>query len=97
MLVRKFPDVRETRDRDRGFTLLELVVAATILAILTMMTLPLARVTIQREKEKQLQSSRYNGISINVGPSLENPSFSAFANASSDVTRVPGTPIPFAS
>ena len=35
-----------------GFTLLELIVAATILAILTLMALPLARITIQREKEK---------------------------------------------
>ena len=39
----------------RGFTLLELVVAATILSILTMMALPLARVTIQREREKELR------------------------------------------
>jgi prepilin-type N-terminal cleavage/methylation domain-containing protein len=41
--------------RGRGFTLLELIVAATILAILTLMLLPLARVTIQREKEKELR------------------------------------------
>jgi len=41
----------------RGFTLIELVVAATILAILTMMALPLARVTIQREKEKRLHQA----------------------------------------
>jgi general secretion pathway protein G len=39
----------------KGFTLLELIVAATILAILTLMALPLARVTIQRDKEKQLR------------------------------------------
>src|SRR5262245_46597956 len=39
----------------RGFTLLELIVAATILAILSMMALPLARVTIQRQKEKELR------------------------------------------
>ncbi len=39
----------------RGFTLLELVVAATILTILTLMALPLARVTIQREREKELR------------------------------------------
>ncbi|HEV3511861.1 MAG TPA: type II secretion system protein [Candidatus Sulfotelmatobacter sp.] len=38
-----------------GFTLLELIVAATILSILTLMALPLARVTIQREKEKRLR------------------------------------------
>jgi general secretion pathway protein G len=41
--------------RKLGFTLLELIVAATILSILTLMALPLARVTIQREKEKQLR------------------------------------------
>src|SRR3954447_6579039 len=41
----------------RGFTLLELIVAAAILSILTMMAVPLARVTIQREKEKQLRQS----------------------------------------
>jgi general secretion pathway protein G len=39
----------------RGFTLLELIVAATILSILTMMALPLARLTIQRDKEKELR------------------------------------------
>jgi general secretion pathway protein G len=41
----------------RGFTLLELIVAATILSILTLMALPLARVTIQREKEKELRKA----------------------------------------
>ena len=41
--------------RTAGFTLLELIVAATILTILTLMALPLARVTIQREKEKELR------------------------------------------
>jgi general secretion pathway protein G len=40
-----------------GFTLLELIVAATILSILTLMALPLARVTIQREKEKELRAA----------------------------------------
>jgi general secretion pathway protein G len=40
---------------ERGFTLLELIIATAILAILTMMALPLARVTIKREKEKQLR------------------------------------------
>src|SRR5579864_420870 len=39
----------------RGFTLLELIVGATILAVLTLMALPLVRVTIQREREKQLR------------------------------------------
>lgn len=39
----------------RGFTLMELIVATAILAILTMMALPLARVTVRREKEKELR------------------------------------------
>ena len=42
---------------ERGFTLMELIVAATILSILTLMALPLARVTIQREREKQLRQA----------------------------------------
>jgi len=41
----------------RGFTLIELIVATAILSILTMMALPLVRVTIQREKEKQLRTA----------------------------------------
>ena len=41
--------------RKRGFTLLELIIAATLLSILTLMALPLARVTIQREREKELR------------------------------------------
>jgi general secretion pathway protein G len=45
------------RRSTRGFTLLELIVAATILSILTLMALPLARVTIQREREKQLRKA----------------------------------------
>ena len=40
-----------------GFTLLELIVTTAILSILTMMALPLARVTIQREREKELHKA----------------------------------------
>src|ERR1700722_3123306 len=46
---------QRTTNRAHGFTLLELIVAATILSILTMMALPLARVTIKREQEKELR------------------------------------------
>jgi general secretion pathway protein G len=56
MLVQTFHPKRQIKAQ-RGFTLLELVVAATIMAILTMMALPLARVTIQREKEKELREA----------------------------------------
>jgi general secretion pathway protein G len=40
---------------ERGFTLLELIVATAILIILTSMALPLTRITIRREKEKELR------------------------------------------
>jgi len=46
--------------RAQGFTLLELIIAATILAVLTLMALPLARVTIQREKEKELRKALWD-------------------------------------
>lgn len=45
----------ESTKSKRGFTLLELIVAATILTILTLMALPLARITIQRDKERRLR------------------------------------------
>src|SRR5215467_3850042 len=44
-----------TKKRLRGFTLIELIVATTILVILTSLALPLARVTIKREKERELR------------------------------------------
>jgi len=43
-------DLKRSAKAERGFTLLELIVAATILTILTLLALPLARVTIQRER-----------------------------------------------
>lgn len=39
----------------RGFTLIELIVAITILLILTSAALPIVRVRIQREKERELR------------------------------------------
>ena len=40
----------------RGFTLLELMIATTILIALSTMAVPLARLTIQREKERMLRA-----------------------------------------
>jgi len=40
-----------------GFTLLELIIATSILLILSTMVLPLARISIQREKERRLRSA----------------------------------------
>ena len=45
---------REMR-KTRGFTLIELIVATTILLILTGMAIPMARVTIKRDKERELR------------------------------------------
>ncbi len=43
-----------------GFTLLELIIATAILSVFTMMALPLARVTIQRERERQLRRALWD-------------------------------------
>src|SRR6266699_6308334 len=46
---------KEKMRNARGFTLIELIVATTILLILTGMAIPMARVTIKREKERELR------------------------------------------
>jgi general secretion pathway protein G len=43
------------RQRQLGLTLIELIVATAILAILTGAAIPIARVRIQREKERELR------------------------------------------
>jgi len=40
----------------RGFTLLELIIATSIIVILSTMAVPLARLSIQREKERLLRA-----------------------------------------
>jgi len=55
MMLRKFHSGQGTRPA-RGFTLLELVIATTILLILSTMAVPLARLTIKREKERRLRA-----------------------------------------
>src|SRR5713101_1680827 len=53
-----FPKVdgaRLKRHRASGFTLIELIVATAIIVILTSMVLPLARLSIQREREHELR------------------------------------------
>src|SRR4030088_1357948 len=40
---------------ERGFSLLELIIATVILMVLTAMAIPLARVTIKRDKERELR------------------------------------------
>jgi general secretion pathway protein G len=41
---------------ERGFTLLELIIASAILVVLSTMAVPLARITIQRERERELRA-----------------------------------------
>jgi general secretion pathway protein G len=56
MEVREMPKFKTAiRRRMRGFTLIELIVAITILLILTGMAVPLARVSIKRERERDLR------------------------------------------
>jgi len=43
------------RKNQRGLTLVELIVAFTILSLLTAMAVPLARYKVRREKEKELR------------------------------------------
>ncbi len=56
MKVRAFHYRRGTKAQ-RGFTLLELVVAATIMAILALAAFPLANFEIKRAKEKELREA----------------------------------------
>ena len=56
MEVREMPKFKSAiRRRMRGFTLIELIVAITILLVLTGMAVPLARVSIKRERERDLR------------------------------------------
>jgi general secretion pathway protein G len=55
MMIKKFRRVRAKKS-ERGFTLLELIVATAILVVLSSMAVPLARLTIQREKERMLRT-----------------------------------------
>jgi general secretion pathway protein G len=46
--------------KSRGFTLVELIVATTLLLILTSLVLPLARVVIKRERERDLRRALWS-------------------------------------
>ena len=46
--------------KSRGFTLVELIIATTLLLILTSLALPLARVVIKRERERDLRRALWS-------------------------------------
>ena len=52
MKCRDNPAWAGLRGTQRGFTLMELMIATAILVVLSTMAVPLARLTIQREKER---------------------------------------------
>ncbi|MGB8582278.1 MAG: type II secretion system protein [Candidatus Sulfotelmatobacter sp.] len=55
MKLSRFCRGRRTKP-DSGFTLLELIIATTILLILSTMAVPMARLSIKREKERRLRA-----------------------------------------
>jgi general secretion pathway protein G len=58
-MLRRFHSGQGTRPA-QGFTLLELVIATTILLILSTMAVPLARLSIKREKERRLRADLWD-------------------------------------
>jgi len=56
------------RARQRGMTLVELIVAFTILMLLSTMAVPLARYKVQRDKERDLQRALDDIHAGKIGP-----------------------------
>src|SRR5207253_1536818 len=44
-----------TKNRTSGFSLIELVITVTVLAILTLAAVPMVQVSVKRQKEQQLR------------------------------------------
>src|SRR5690348_835771 len=47
--------IHKNRRRERGFTLMELIVATAIIVILSGLAVPIAKVAVQREQERELR------------------------------------------
>jgi prepilin-type N-terminal cleavage/methylation domain-containing protein len=68
--------IRVKRRPQHGFTLLELIIATIILLVLTSMAVPLARLTIKREKERELRNGARERADVLItcfalGPKLQ--------------------------
>jgi general secretion pathway protein G len=59
MKLQKFKPARGTKHQ-RGFSLLELIIATAILLILSTMVIPMARLSIKREKERRLRTDLWD-------------------------------------
>ena len=46
-----------TKNRTSGFSLIELVITVTVLAILTLAAVPMVQVSVKRQKEQQLHEA----------------------------------------
>ena len=53
----RFPKLLRTRNPERGFTLIELVITITVLTIMTMGVVPLLKLSVKRQKEQQLREA----------------------------------------
>ena len=54
-MIRSIRNRVKTKPADRGFTLVELIAAMTIMLLLTMVALPVASIVVRRQKETELK------------------------------------------